>query len=349
MNPQEENKNSQEQKSPEPQKGVRGNDFYIRPLRTYEDDVKNAVQKDNISTAKILMAEQQRRQVEQAQTEESSPTSKTNISKIILAIVFIVLGLGAVGGGYYYYTLNKFVEPEQITVLTSNNFIDIDNFQNINVTGKTNRELVGEIRNIINNSNSEMKEDSVKQIKISKTVTTINNGREISNEVEISTEEFFNILEAREPDALTRSLDKKFLLGIHKTKDGVEPFILFKSNDYEISYAKMLEWEYIMISDIKDIFFKNLGSSQAFLKYEEDIEISTTTSATSTETLTQKYNDRDFKDLILANKDTRSISNEDGKLLFFYSFISKDHLIFTTNSDTLTLIINRLNTAKLVR
>lgn len=345
MNPQEENKNPQEQKNPEPRKGIRGNDFYIRPLRTYEDDVKNAVQKDNISTAKILMAEQQRRQVEQTQIEEASPASKTNLPKIILAIVFVALGITAAGGGYYYYTINKFVEPEQITVLTSNNFIDVDNVKNINKTGKTNREVVGEIRNIIIASDSEMKEDSIEQIKISKTVTTVNNGREISNEVEISTEEFLNILEAREPDALTRSLDKKFLLGIHKTKDGIEPFILFKSNDYEISYAKMLEWEYILISDIKDIFFKNLGSSQAFLKYEEDLEISTTTN----NNLTPQYDDRDFKDLILANKDTRSISSEDGKLLFFYSFINRDHLIFTTNSETLTLLINRLNTAKLVR
>lgn len=346
MNPQEENKNSQEQKTQNPQQGIKGSDFYIRPLRTYEDDVKNAVQKDNISTAKILMAEQQRRQVEQTQIEESSPTSKTNIPKIILTFVFIILGIAAAGGGYYYYTLNQIKIPEQITVLTSNNFIDVDHIQSINKTGKTNREVVGEIRNIITSSGSEIKEDSIKQIKIVKTVTTIDNGRELSSEVEISTEEFLNILEAREPDALTRSLDKKFLLGVHKNKEGIEPFIIFKTNDYEISYAKMLEWEYILISDIKDIFFKNLGSSQAFLKYEEDLENSTTT---TNEVVIPKYDDRNFKDLILANKDTRAISSEDGELLFFYSFINKDHLILTTNSDTLTILINRLNTAKLIR
>jgi hypothetical protein len=373
MNPQEENKQPVVPvKNPEAQKKPSGNDLFIRPLRTYEDDVKNAVQKDNVSTAKILMAEQQKRQVEQTDLEQTSPTSKTNIFKIVVTVIFVILGISAVGGGYYYYTKINTNKPEQITVLTSNDFIDLESVININKINRTNREVVGEVRNIIKTSGS-MKEDTLKEIELLKTVVVTENGKEFSEDVELTTEEFFNILEAREPDALTRSLDQKFLLGIHKTKTSVEPFIIFRANDYEISYTKMLDWERLLVSDIQDIFFENLGSSQAFTEYENNNDLSpaiveppvsiaqssstASTTATSSTQNTQvetqqtidRYESRDFKDLILNNKDTRSISSLDGKLLFFYSFINREHLIMTTNSETLGLIINRLNTAQLVR
>jgi len=296
----------------------------------------------------------------------------------LLAVFFLVLGIGAIGGGYYYYTRVQTFKPEQVTILTSNNFIDTESVININQTGKTNRDVVGGIRNIIKVSD-DIKQDTLKEIELLKTVVTTENGKEFSNDIELTTEEFFNILEAREPDALTRSLDAKFLLGVHKTKDSVEPFIIFRTNDYEISYTKMLDWERLLIPDIQDIFFKNLASSQAFIEYEVNLNeergiqnplpetivssevVSTTTTesatGTATSTVTQtgsvtianKYEARDFKDLILSNKDTRSISDSSGKLLFFYSFIDRKYLILTTNSDTLGLIINRLNSAQLVR
>lgn len=360
MNPELEKTNlpPETQPTPEPAKKISGNDFFIRPLRTYEDDVKNAVQTDNISTAKILMAEQQRRQVEQADIEQNSPTSQSNVVKIIATIILIILGLGAAGGGYYYYNQIKSPVPEQITILTSNNFIDTESVTNINRTNKTNRETVGEIRNLIKSSENEMGVDTIKEIELLRTVITTKEGREISTDTELTTDDFFNLLEAREPDALSRSLDKKFLLGLHKKKESVEPFIIFKTNDYEVSYAKMLEWEYIMISDIKDIFFRNLGSSQAFLEYEGDMleevipQPQATTSSSTEVVVTQEvssYEERDFKDLILVNKDTRSISNSNGELLFFYTFINRDILILTTNSETLNIIINRLNSAQLIR
>ena len=383
MNPQEENK--PENKIPtaipvppiknqgEPKK-TPGNDFFIRPLRTYEDDVKNAVKTDSISTAKILMAEQQKRQTEKENFEESSPKSQTNIVKIAASVILILLSVAIIGGGTYYYFQKKVSEiPQQVTILTSNNFIDTEEVAKVNKINKTNREVVGEIRKIINSSANSMSEDTLKEVKLIKTVITTENGKEFSNDIELSTEEFMNILEAREPDALTRALDSKFLLGVHKTKTSAEPFIIFRINDYEISYSKMLEWEWVLVPDIQDIFYKNLGSSQAFIKYEEDeadnvpliieqpviIENptdKTASSTTSTEatteqasTTTSKYEYRNFKDLILANRDTRSIRSADGKILFFYSFIDRKNLILTTNTETMNIIINRLNSAKLVR
>lgn len=381
MNPQEENKQGNTipiappaappeapVKIPVPEKSRLGADFFIRPLRTYEDDVKNAVQKDGITTSRILLAEQQKRQIEKEEIEESSPKSQTNIVKIAASVILFLLSIGIIGGGIYYYIQKQEANvPQQLAILTSNNFIDTEELVKININNKTNREVVGEIRNIIASS-ANMKDDTIKEVKLIKTVVTTENGREFSNDVDLNTEEFMKILEAREPDALTRSLDSKFLLGLHKTKSGVEPFILFKTNDYEISYAKMLEWEWVLVPDVQDIFYRNLGSSQAFIKYEEDttdgapivtkepIEIATstteqatTTISNGTTTVTSKYEYRNFKDLILANRDTRSIMNPKGNLLFFYSFIDRKNILLTTNIDTMNIIVNRLNSVRLVR
>lgn len=367
MNPQEENKPPVVPvQNPDSVKEKAGDDFFIRPLRTYEDDVKNAVKKDGITTSRILLAEQQKRQTEKDDFEENSPKSQTNIVKIAASIILVLLGVGIIGGGAYYYIQKRASEvPQQVTILTSNNFIDTEDLVKINVNNKTNREVIGEIRKIINSS-GDMREDTLKEIKLIKTVVTTENGKEFSKDVALNTPEFMAILEAREPDALIRSLDSKFIIGLHKTKTSVEPFILFKTNDYEISYAKMLEWEWVLVPDIQDIFYKNLGSSQAFIKYEEDSveelplvvekipenSSSTAESITTTEASTttlSRYEYRNFKDLILANRDTRAIKAVDDKLLFFYSFIDRSHIFMTTNIDTMNIVISRLNSAKLVR
>jgi hypothetical protein len=361
MNPQEENKivpnNANGEKVTPPKKT---GDFLISPLRTYENDVKSVVQSNNISTAKILMAEQQKRQKEQENFEQNSPASKTNILKISLSVFFIVLGLGGVGAGYYFYSKTNTPKLDSVVVVNSNKIIDTESVINISIDNKTNREVVSEIRKIIRNSDSEIKEGTLKEIKLVKTVTTEQDGKEVSNIFGLETSEFFNLLETREPDALVRSLNKEFLLGVHNKKNNIEPFIIFKVDDFEISYAKMLEWKYFLLSDIKDIFFVNLGSSQAFIDEEALQEITTSsteniaTSTTSTSTppvitKTLNYDEKEFKDLILANRDTRAIIDKDGKLLFFYTFINREYLILTTNIDTLNTIVTRTNSAKLIR
>lgn len=373
MNPQEENKNPENilKETEVPKKGA-DELFSISSLRTYENDVKNAIQNNNVSTAKILMAEQQKRQKEQSDFEQDSPTSKTNVLKISVSVVFVVLGIIAVGAGYYFYSKNSAPKIDPVVVVNAKKIIDTESEVGISTDNRTNREVVGEIRKIIKNSNSEIKEGNLKEISFSKTVTTEENGKEFSNIFRLETPELFKVLETREPDALVRSLDKGFLLGIHNNKNKIEPFIIFKTNDFEISYAKMLEWEYVLVSNIKDIFFENLGSSQAFIGEEVDNAVipeinlsdattSTSTIATATSTKTEtststapvinnkKYNEREFKDLILANRDTRAIIDKDGKLLFFYTFINRDYLVLATNIDTLNTIITRMSSAKLIR
>jgi len=343
MNPDNKNiegNNNQPQNIPE-QKPKTG-DFFIRPLRTYEDDVKNAVRRDSISTAKILMAEQRKKEKEEQIYEDTSPKSKTNITKITLSVFLVILGIGLAGGSYFYFFQNTNNDDQNVSPINEKSLIAIDETFKINTFQKTNREIIGVIRKEIAES-QKMKQNNIKEILISKNITVTENEKEIKKEEKINTSEFFTILEAGEPDGLVRSFDDNFIIGIHKTKDAAEPFILLRSNDFENSYAGMLEWEKRrMIEDIKNIFYINLGSSQIFadntkqnintenvsgtqISTSTEISISTnvatgtlTTGTSSVQNSVPKiedtYDARDFKDLIISNKDIRAILNKDGKI-----------------------------------
>ena len=78
MNP--DNKNTERETNTVPitmEEKQKSDDFFIRPLRTYEDDVKNAVRRDSISTTKILMAEQRKKEQEQEAVARGTSPAKS--------------------------------------------------------------------------------------------------------------------------------------------------------------------------------------------------------------------------------------------------------------------------------
>jgi hypothetical protein len=346
-------------------------DFLIRPLRTYEDDVKEIVKKDNISTAKIMLAEQRKREIEKEITEEVSIKSNRNITRIIVSIVLIALGIGAVSGVYFYhdYQIKKQNNIPAPILITKNDFIDVDSTTKIDRTNLSGRETLGAIRNIIRNSGAEMVEKNIREIKITKVVEVTTTERKYLSETSIETEEFTSIIESRIPDQLLRNLDKNFFLGIHKNGSGaIQPFIILRVLDYEIAYNKMFEWENFLTKDIQDIFYQTLGSSQKFIgdnanmdllpenqnnnEQQNDTEQQDESEQTEYSEITpsqSNYDFRGYRDLVLNNRDTRAILNSEDKLLFFYSFVDRNHIIMTVDVETLINVINRLNSAKLIR
>jgi hypothetical protein len=56
-----------------------------------------------------------------------------------------------------------------------------------------------------------------------------------------------------------------------------------------------------------------------------------------------------FSDTILHNKDARVVKDENGKIIFLYSFINSETIVITTNETTLREITTRLVNASLVR
>ncbi len=346
------------------------NDSLVKPLRTYGDDVKNVVQTNNVSTSKIFMAEQKKREAESQQETVNDIKQKPNIIKTVISIFFVLLGLGAIAYSIIFLLPKININTPIPVVMEKNAFFDVNQIVEIDISQLTKRESLARIREVIA-QNADLNEGEALKIKIVKEVKVEENAEVTYKSVEINTLDFINLIEARTPEQLTRNLENEFLLGIHKTFGVNEPFLIFTYKDREITYSNMFTWEEYLVGDIRDIFFSKLGSSTVFneslnqlpqddptLESATDSDTSTTTEEilkiasileTDTEPQEPTYDPLKFTDLILSNKDTRAIVNTDDEILFFYSLTNIKNLVFANNLETFKLINNKINNADVIK
>ena len=365
------------------------NEVDLKNLRTYEEDIKNALDNGNITTTDIVLAEQKKRiSLEKKEQEsklfaEAAPAQPKRIPMIVGGIALLIVGGGAL---YYAFTFGvpffqKDSRPITVTTPIATGSINPDNTLSVSTENKTLREIVGEIREHIKKS-SLSNRDGLVIFNITKNIESVSEGVTTNRDEKISTEDLFSIIESRAPESLVRSFDSNFILGAHQ-RDVPEPFILLKSNSFEQSFAGMLAWEPNMVDDLRDIFFRNLGSSQRFpgeapavqsgaptvitpnvVTVSASTTTSTSTSATSTQNAsstvvvapsivvvqkTLSYNPTKFVDVVLFNKDVRAVQDFSGKILFFYTFIDKQNILIATNAQTLETVMRQLNIASLIR
>jgi hypothetical protein len=360
----------------------------ISPIRTYDIDLQSTVKNQGISSSKIFLAEQEKREKQRQSEDATDIKHKPNIIKIISGLFLVLLGVGALGYASYFYLQNRPAIQIQNDGFEKNIFFDIEEQENVLVDFRSSREIISAIREIIRKPNS-LNINDVKQIKIE--VTIPNAGENFTDiKREVDSAEFLNYIESRVSDSFVRSLKPEMIIGLHKTTQNEdELFILFKIDDFELALGRAREWEPFMISDLQNLFFKTLGSSQLFTPQEleevslietinedrvdnlEETEISesetqgeqdetnnikveqTETNQMETEPAPARtesnYNQRDFKDIVLSNKNTRAIVNSDNQILFFYSFIDRENLIMTTNKETFDSIIRKINNRKIVQ
>jgi len=129
--------------------------------------------------------------------------------------------------------------------------------------------------------------------------------------------DFLEQLQIQTDTSFVRALEPNFVFGFHILGQ-TEPFLILKTNSYDSAYAGLLRWENYLATDLGPIF------------------LSTTTVGF-------------FEDKIIYNKDTRILSDADGKIILLYSFNDKNTIIITTNETTFKNLVDRLRAAKLIR
>ena len=282
----------------------------LKTLRTYTSDMADAVRTNEASVIKIALAEKEKREQEAVYAEARG----TKTSRTMLVIGGIILIIGAIVGSWYLLQKKKETEtiiPADEKIKT---FILYNTNTNLDATSMTNvSDLVGVI-----NSKSFLGTGPINALFLKK---KINN-----TDTLITSKEFLSLIDSTAPAALVRSFSDNYLLGkyIPKTeREGkVGTFLIFETTNYSQSYASMLSWEKTMSKDLYTLF---------------DIKIPEATSNTG-ETIFE----RQWKDIIINNRDTRVLYGDDGNGVLFYTFINKDKILIANDITTIKELISEL-------
>lgn len=127
--------------------------------------------------------------------------------------------------------------------------------------------------------------------------------------------EFLVSLESRSSQKFLRFIDPKFMLGVYSSQ-GNHKFIILKTKSFENLFPETLKWESSILSDLEPYFGK------------------------------KNVDNLDFKDIVLQNKDLRAILDNEGKIIFGYSFPNKDYLVIADDKSTFKELFRRLSTGE---
>jgi|GEM_PF-5482878 len=274
------------------------------PIRTYSTDLAHAVRKDEMSVIKAAMAEEKRRHEDELQFSAKSPKNKLYIGLSIAIILITIFGTAAVY--FIKNTRQPEIIPQQAQIPS---IIAAENTTSIEVGGASEGKIIDLTRTAVNNiANPEGKIINIYFTDATSGVKQI-----------IGTQTFLAGIRSEIPSDLLATLDKNFMLGMY-TKDAIRhPFLILRTNDFQIAFASMYDWERKIFSDFYLPF--NLPGSE--------------------DTFTNK-----FSDLLVDNKDTRVLLRDDNSVGFIYGFVDDKSLIIADSVEAFREVLRRVQSVR---
>ncbi len=283
----------------------------LKTVKTYMSDMADTVRQNEISVIKVALAEQNKHEREDLYRKiEGTPKTK-----FFWALGGIIIIACAIYGTYYLINQKK-IKDTPAPIIREESIISYDSSKKIVLKeGSDLSKIISDLKKDIITSSS----GNIDYIKI----------YQQSGETEeiITTKTLFEKLKLSAPASLVRSLSDSYMIGMYTKSVSNIPddpnnksklFIIFQSDDYEYSYAGMLDWEKTMVIDMLPIFNLETGESNI--------------------TLSEKK----WNDIIVNNKDARVSLNENNKPILYYLFIDKNNLIITESTDVIKEIYSRL-------
>ncbi len=241
--------------------------------------------------------------------EEStnSPASSRNKTYITLGILIILLTLGGVAGTYY---IKKNRTPDVVITETKiPTLINAEGTTSIEVGGLADSKIIEITKSTI--ANVAGQENQITNIYFT-------DSRSGAKKI-IPTNEFLAGMKSAIPQALIQTLSANFMLGLF-TKDNLHhPFLILKTNDFQTAFANMYDWEKNLFSDF-------------FLPFSLP---------SNADNFTTKWTD-----LLVENKDTRVLKQDDGTIILLYGFADDKTLIITDGQESFKEVITRVQSTR---
>lgn len=285
------------------------NNNEIKTIHTYEGDMANLVRGEQGSVIKIALAEQEKKRLN-PKIEEATKIKYKNLIFIAGGLIIILVAIWLT---FFLIKKSKDQSIAQLQETKIQTLVSYDNQTILDVTNVLNKDEFAKI----------LGPEIKKEIKIGNIKTIFLN----SNSKLLNTQDFLKLINANLPGSLARSLSPQFMIGTFSptTNSGVVAserknsfFIMLQTKDYTQAFAGMLEWEKTMLNDM-------------FLLFNIDVSGEN-----------QKLLESSFKDIVILNKDTRVLQDQNGNPILYYLFVDNNTFVITDNQDTAKEIISRL-------
>lgn len=346
----------------------------VSAIHTFKDDVSQETSKDGFSVTNILLANQKAKD-----NNRSNDLAKKDGGgwKILLALLFGIIIIAAFS--YIGYKTAK--TPGQIQAINNpsqklaGSMLYAEESYKLNIKDKDRTSIYSEI--IQNGQDSKITNGKIKSIYFSYAEGT--------SSAEIKASDFLEIMAPSAPDVLKRNIKDNYVFGFYAYETN-HPFMIFKAENYDSTFAGMLEWEKTMYADIGNTMFKkdienklisgknnnvdlatNSASTSISTIFASSTTATTTTKASSTQNiktnsviasstnikkptnkLITEY-ETPFVDKVIKNNDTRVLYRPNGQIAFFYTFFNKDTIIITVSEQALNEVIYRLTSGQITR
>jgi hypothetical protein len=325
-----------DQETPDKAKDVQG----AKVLRTFEDDIADAMRDGKGSALGIVLAEQKKRD----QVVEVVQEKKTSSLFLIMGVVLLLLSLG--GALYFAYDrfgVNVLPDTQKGTAEYVHPLIQADSIKTIPIDTLLPKNGA-DASLLYKLGGAELSKKSVT------VVVPTNSTDEVTVESDIST--VLPRIGAYMPGGLKRSVTTPYAFGVY-SGDSAETFLVLTVDNFENAFAGMLEWEKFMSDDLFRLFAVTLPNQSAAQSSETNTVsqinpgavASSTASSTPVQPVQNTVAIRDigqFVDRTIKNKDMRVIQDESGKIYFVYGFVSRKYIVITTSPESYFEVVRRI-------
>lgn len=288
-------------------------ELQVASVHTLKQDLQHVVHEQKMSVVKAVALEQEKRSHNDHMVEPPKPPSRAP-AVIFTVMIFLLLGLAALGGVYYVAQVQYAPSPS----VESTSLVFAEQTVGFPLTKDSPQALKSQLALARTSSGT-----LGSLLHIVPFLPVIDaTGKETQQPATLS--QFFTALGIEPPENLMRALENDFFLGVH-TVDKNAPIMVIKVSSYDRAFDGMLSWEKSMNNDLAPLF----TPVPRLMMGTDGLQIQ-----------------RPFTDLVMRNYDVRALKDDQGVIQLYYSFPTRDLLVIAESPYTFTEILSRLQAGR---
>ncbi len=299
---------------------------HIRPLRTFQDDMTELIEKQGTSMNDILLAEQTRRINRETQSivSEKNGTSSFLVQhkRLILLTggILIIVGALVLFLVFFFETKSGGTNLIPNTVTKTPSLIPIDTERTISIATLDKKTILEAV---------EMRRRSITQSlgKVEGIRFVIGTEKQ---GIPITTHTFIQTIAPQLPSTFVRILEPEFFFGITQTGYR-ETFLIMKIKSFHTGFSTMLDWEPKLLDDLSTLLAR-LDSAAYRSVTKQGAPVPTM-----------------FTDELFKNHSVRVSKDASGATSIIYTLINRDTIVIASSELSLDEALDRLSARRTIQ